>query len=45
MFVDDMENPTELRDATERFAHEKHLKFIYHQVHNGLAELTRHEYD
>jgi predicted O-methyltransferase YrrM len=41
MFVDDMENPSELRDAAERFAYEKQLIFIYHQVHNGLAELRQ----
>jgi predicted O-methyltransferase YrrM len=42
MFVDDIRNPYyTLEDVVDKFAAEKKLKMKYHQVHYGLAELTR----
>jgi len=40
MFVDDLENPPSLHDVVRRFANENNLNFIYHNVHNGLGELS-----
>jgi len=40
MFVDDLENPEQLRYTALNFAASHRLKMIYHDVHYGLGEIV-----
>jgi predicted O-methyltransferase YrrM len=41
MFVDDLDNPEQLRYTAMNFAAAHRLRIVYHDVHNGLGEIWR----